>query len=171
MVPYTAGVALGAPIGMFLPTCASPLKRIRMFASWLSGSSHPPQQVCNAMNRRWLYMALAASLACSRTPPPDTGDLGPRGDGKTITVSDLANVTQLNLLDFIAAERPGWLRTPSGAVSSVVVYLDGVRVGGASALRNVTIANVARARYYDVAAAQQRFSLRDYSPVIEIITR
>jgi hypothetical protein len=123
------------------------------------------------MNVRWLCMALAASLACSRTPLPDTEDLGPRGDSKTITVADLANVTQLNLLDYIAAERPRWLKTPGGAAASVVVYLDGVRAGGASTLRSVTIANVAKARYYDVAAAQQRFSLRDYSPVIEIITR
>lgn len=123
------------------------------------------------MTLRWRFIALSLALACSRTRPAETEDLGPRGDSRSITRADLTNATQLSLLDFIAAERAQWLRTPDGHSAAVVVYVDGSRLGGASTLKGVTLSTVARVRYYDVAAAQQKFSLRDYAPVIEVVTR
>jgi hypothetical protein len=118
-----------------------------------------------------LVAALAATLACASGPAPDIEAAGPKGDSKTLTTADLANATQLNLLAFITAERPQWLKTPDGRPSPVVVYLDEARLGGASTLSGVTLSAVTLVRYYEASAAQQKFNGRDLGPVIHVITK
>lgn len=118
-----------------------------------------------------LLAALAATLACASTPGSEIESAGPRGDMKTITAADLAPATQLNLLDFIVAQRPHWLRGPDGRAVPVVVYLDDSRLGGPSVLRGITITTVARVRYYEATAAQQKFNGPDRGPVIQVISK
>jgi hypothetical protein len=115
--------------------------------------------------------ALAIGMACASVPDPELEPVGPRGDSKMLTAADLANATQLNLLEFIAAERPQWLRTPDGRPSAVSVYIGDTRLGGPSTLKELTLATVATVRYFEVTAAQQRFNLRDRGPVIQVVTR
>jgi hypothetical protein len=114
---------------------------------------------------------LAIGLACASAPDPELEPVGPRGDSKTLTVADLANATQFNLLDFIVAERPQWLRTPDGRPAAVVVYLGDTRLGGASTLKELTLGTIASVRYFEATAAQQRFTGRDRGPVIQVLTR
>jgi len=118
-----------------------------------------------------LLAALAATLACASAPGSEIESAGPRGDMKTITAADLAPATQLNLLDFIVAQRPHWLRGPDGRAVPVVVYLDDSRLGGPSVLRGITITTVARVRYYEATAAQQKFNGPDRGPVIQVISK
>jgi hypothetical protein len=120
---------------------------------------------------RLLLGTLLLSLACAAAPGAETATVGPRGDAKTITTADLVNATQLDLLGFIAAERPQWLRTPDGRPSAVVVYLDDARLGGPATLKGITLRAVTTVRYYEASAAQQRFSTRDRGPVIHVVTK
>lgn len=120
---------------------------------------------------RLLLAALCLTIACAASHDPDFETVGPRGDSKTITAGDLKLATQLNLLDYVVAERPHWLRRPDGRPSPVVVYLNDTRLGGPSTLRNMTITTVASVRYYDATAAQQKFTGVDRGPVIQVILR
>lgn len=120
---------------------------------------------------RLLLATLSLALACAAAHDPDFETVGPRGDSKTITAGDLKVATQINLLDYVAAERPHWLRRPDGRPTQAVVYLSGTRLGGPSTLRNVTISTVASVRYFDASEAQQKFSGVDRGPVIQIIPR
>jgi len=123
--------------------------------------------------RRLLLTALAAlvPLACQSSGGSRLSQSGKRGDYRSITTLDLVNATQLNLLDFIAAERPHWLKGPDGRPAPVTVYLDDARLGGPSTLRGITLSTVAVARFYDASAAQQKFSPHDGGPVIHVLTR
>jgi hypothetical protein len=118
-----------------------------------------------------LIAALFLTLACAARHDPDFETVGPRGDSKTITAGDLKMATQLNLLDYVVAERPHWLRTPDGRPSAVVVYLNGTRLGGPSTLRDITISTVTSVRYYDAPEAHQKFTGVDRGPVIQVIPR
>jgi hypothetical protein len=121
--------------------------------------------------RRLLVTALAAALACSSGPGPEVAPIGPRGDAKTITPADLSVATQLNLLDYIAAERPQWLKTPDGRPSPAVVFVNDTRLGGVSTLQGLTITTISAVRYFDATAAQQKFNGVDRGPVIQVIMR
>jgi hypothetical protein len=120
---------------------------------------------------RLLLAVLAATIACASAAGTQVEGAGPRGDSKTLTAADLANATQLNLLDFIVAERPQWLRAPGGSLAPVVVYVDDARLGGASTLKELTLGAVRMVRYYDASSAQQKFNNRDGGPVIQVTTR
>jgi hypothetical protein len=122
-------------------------------------------------SRRLLLAALALQVACASGPDPTTQLPGPRGDAKTLTRAELANATQISLLDYIVAERPQWLRTPDGRVADVTVYVDDARLGGPATLKSVTLGTVTLARYYETSAAQQRFGVRDRGPVIQVLTK
>jgi len=115
--------------------------------------------------------AFAATLACATSPGAEIEAARPRhGDSRSITTADLVNATQLNLLDYIVAQRPQWLRGVDGRVAPVVVYVDDARLGGPSTLRSVTLSTVNFVRYYDASAAQQKFNAHD-GPVIQVITK
>lgn len=120
---------------------------------------------------RLLLAVLAATIACASAPATPVEAAGPRGDSRTLTTADLANATQLNLLDFIVAERPQWLRPANGRRAPVIVYVDDARIGGASTLKELTLGMVTMVRYYDASAAQQKFNSRDQGPVIQVTTK
>ena len=117
--------------------------------------------------------AICAILGAACAPATQgTGAAGGtvvRGDSKTVTESELAAATQLNLFDFVAAERPRWLATSRGL--PLVIFVDDARVGGVQTLRSLTTATVRMLRYYEASAAQQKFNGRDIGTVIQVITR
>jgi hypothetical protein len=120
---------------------------------------------------RLLLAVLVATVACASAPGTPLEGAGHRGDSKTLTTADLATATQLNLLDFIVAERPQWLRPANGRQAPVIVYVDDARIGGASTLKDLTLGMITMVRYYDASAAQQKFNSRDRGPVIQVTTR
>lgn len=123
------------------------------------------------LSRLLACLAFAVSAACA--PPPVEGGAGRtspvRGDPKTVTESELAVATQLNLYDYVAAERPRWLAAGRGL--PLVVFVDDMRLGSAATLRTLATTSARMLRYYEASAAQQKFGGRDVGTVIQVITR
>jgi hypothetical protein len=115
--------------------------------------------------------AVLLTLACASAHDPAVAPAGPRGDPKSLTAADLAVATQLDLLALIVAERPQWLRTADGRPAAVIVYVGDARLGGAATLKGLTVSTIGSVRYYEPSAAQQRFSPRDYGPVIHVLLK
>jgi hypothetical protein len=120
-----------------------------------------------------LGFALAFGGACATTPGAGTPAVT-RGDSKTVTADDLADAIQLNLYDYLAAERPRWLRgsvsTGSGALP-VLVFVEDTRLGAVQTLRTLSTNTVRMVRYYEPSAAQQKFSGRDVGAVIQVLIK
>ena len=125
------------------------------------------------MNHHRLPLLLSAFvLACASTPGTELGDIPVRhGDSRTITQSDIAGAPQLNVLDFIVAERPYWLRAPDGKVPPVTVYVGDTRLGGISTLAGIPLSSIRMVRYHEASAAQQKFNVATIGPVIQVMTK
>jgi hypothetical protein len=123
---------------------------------------------------RPVRFSIAASLlclACASAQDPVIEPSGPRGNTKSLTAADIQGAPQLDLLDLIAAERPQWLRTPDGKLAPVIVYLGDARLGGTATLKGLTLNTIGFVRYFETSAAQQRFSSRDFAPVIQVVLK
>ena len=113
---------------------------------------------------------LALVVACASAPATELEPAGPRGDSRTITAADISGATQLNLLDFIRAERPLWLKASTGRVAAVTVYVGDTRLGGLATLSGISLNTVSLVRYIEASAAQQRFNLANIGPVIQVLS-
>lgn len=81
-----------------------------------------------------LILALAIGLAaCATTAPP--GTTVPSRSGDVVSAGELETVSQLNLLEALRRLRPTWLRVRSRSTPPVV-FIDGIRRGGAEVLRD-----------------------------------
>jgi hypothetical protein len=124
--------------------------------------------------RLLLGVVLALGSACASAAGPGSPTSAVRGDSKTVTADDLAEAVQLNLYDYLAAERPRWLRggvpVRPGA-PDVVVFMDETRLGGAQSLKTISINTVRMVRYYEPSAAQQKFPGRDIGAVIQVVIK
>jgi hypothetical protein len=120
-----------------------------------------------------LGFALAAGTACtSAGGAPSTGEAGARGDSRTITEAELLTATQLNLYDYVAAERPRWVRSSTSmSRTPLLVFVADTRLGGVQTLKTLTTGTVRMVRYYDASAAQQKFPGRDIGPVIQVFMK
>jgi hypothetical protein len=95
-----------------------------------------------------------------------------RGDSRTITEGELSTATQLNLYDYVAAQRPRWLRISSSlSRTPLLVFVEDTRLGDARTLKTLTTGTVRLVRYYEASAAQQKFSGRDIGPVIQVFLK
>lgn len=96
--------------------------------------------------------ALLAGTACASAGGP-----GIDRDPKLITSEELRGQDSYTALEAIERLRPLWLRTTverSGRLSTtVLVYQDGVHLGGVEALRDIAISTVREIRYLDSAEA------------------
>ncbi len=126
-------------------------------------------------NRFLLRFLLPLVIGAGCAPAAAGGGGAPtRGDAKTVTESELAVATQINLYDYVAAERPRWLRgssSLSGTASPLVVFMDDTRLGGVQTLKSLTTSSARMLRYFEASAAQQKFNGRDIGPVIQVIIR
>ena len=120
---------------------------------------------------RLVFAVVLVSLACASAQDPVLDAAGPRGNLKSLTAADLQGAPQLDLLDLIVAERPQWLRAPDGKPAPVIVYLGDARLGGSSTLKGLTLSTIGSVRYFETSAAQQRFSSRDFAPVIQVVLK
>jgi hypothetical protein len=119
-----------------------------------------------------LFVALVCLLnSCAGTSGERNRPLSTSRD--IITQKELA--MQTVAYDAIQSLRPTWLR-PRGTdsirnPSQVWVYRDGSRLGGVEILRNMSTADIAEIRFYDAAAATQRWGMGHGAGVISITTR
>ncbi|HEX2094028.1 MAG TPA: hypothetical protein VHG28_16620 [Longimicrobiaceae bacterium] len=110
-----------------------------------------------------LLALLAGAAGCATTResgPPGTP--AARRDLNVITVEEVRSVGARNALEAVERLRPLWLRTRPGRTASlaglILVYMDGVRLGGAEALRTLPAEGIASMRFLDAAAAKAQLS-------------
>src|SRR5262245_26517692 len=128
------------------------------------------------MHHRWLILIVAvvsltgcASSSASTpqattTTPQATTTSPPRRDANVITAEELATVMQGDLLLAIQQLRPAFLQT-RGMTSTGVgtapeflqVYVNGVRTGDASVLRQIAVIDVREVRRLSATEATQRY--------------
>ena len=66
---------------------------------------------------------------------------------------------RVNAYDFVRLNRPQWLRTrgSSAVGSSVMVYVDGNRMGDPSVLKGISTTDISEIRYLDGREATTRY--------------
>lgn len=126
-----------------------------------------------------LTIALAA-MACggnaastnASQPRPVSGR-----SGNVVTAEEIQRHGSGNLLDVLRTLRPIWFRQAPTAMSgnvvyvdAITVYIDGRRLGGPSALRDIPVGSVMQVRFYSASEAQGRFGLDNLQGAIEVST-
>ena len=97
-------------------------------------------------------------------------------DRNLLSPEDWTGRNENDALSLVRALRPAWLRGSRGASSNaeaapVVVYRDGVKMGGASELRSISTVQVREIRYLDAMAATQRFGMDHAGGAILVSTQ
>ena len=115
---------------------------------------------------------LMFSSACSSGRKSDNV---PRQDRNVITGAELIEGHYITVYEAIEALRPPWL-TPRGpdsflAPSEVLVYLDNVKLGGVSNLRNLNLHTISYIRHYDGPDATARWGVGHAAGVILVATQ
>ncbi|HEX6751541.1 MAG TPA: hypothetical protein VF092_29885 [Longimicrobium sp.] len=140
-----------------------------------------------------IAIALAAStvaaLACARPAAAQTDSTTsstavtvqqpnaqrPRIDRNLLTPEEIEQRHDANAYEMVRALRPGWLRGVRGASglrsATVVVYRDGMRIGGVSALTDISIESVKEIRFYNATDATQRWGTDHGAGAIFVVTR
>jgi hypothetical protein len=99
----------------------------------------------------------------------------PRRDQNVITGEELTQGHFITVYDAVEALHPPWLaaRGPDSFVapSEVLVYLDNVKLGGVSQLRNLDLHSIRYIRHYDGVAATARWGVGHAAGVILISTQ
>jgi outer membrane cobalamin receptor len=117
-------------------------------------------------------MMTIASLACTRASNrPESGDRD------TITEAEIASSSAANAYEAVQRLRGNFLSnrgktTILGKSSPMpIVYLDGVRFGEISSLRNISATTVQAIRLYRSWEAQQKYGNDVMGGVIEVTTK
>lgn len=121
---------------------------------------------------RFVSLALVLSAGCfhqsSAAAPATT-------DHSVITRDEIAANHFVTAYDVVEGTHQSWFQTrgPDSFASptQVIVYLDGVRLGGIAALRNIPAGDVAYIRHYNGIDATARWGLDHGAGVIFVATR
>lgn len=119
-----------------------------------------------------LPMMAIATLACTRA-----GNRPGGGDRDTITEAEIASSSAANAYEAVQRLRGNFLSnrgktTILGRSSPMpIVYLDGVRFGEISSLRNISATTVQTIRLYRAWEAQQKYGNDVMGGVIEVTTK
>ena len=172
------GSLLLTATGAALPTIGilakneDPLLMLKLVAAW-----GPLQS--------WMaYTGYRVSVR-GRSQPPSGGDavvtrVDPvqRRSANVIAREELQKVSYTNAYDAVMQLRPQWLSTArqrspteneeAGGASSIVLYLDGARVGTMDMLRQVALTGVQEIRYYDAREATNRFGTGHTAGAIDV---
>ena len=112
-----------------------------------------------------LLAGCAASTSAPRVASPSS---------ELITHEQLNERTYASLYEAVRSLHAGWLRTRGGesfaGSSQVLVYRDGMRVGGVAALRSINAREIGYVRYYDGNSATARWGLGHGNGVIFVST-
>ena len=124
-----------------------------------------------------LVLALSVlMLGCASTTSREAGQQ-PRRQQNVLTQEEMREAHQNNVYEAVAALRTNWLR-PRGQASfrdpnagQVVVFLNGILVGGPDYLRQLSTADVTSLQFLNASEAASRFGLQTSSgPAIVIST-
>lgn len=126
----------------------------------------------------WLMMTgvMLATAACAATPPrhytssPVGAGFGARS---LIGAEEIAQSAGTTAFDLITARRPEFLNglRTRGTAAPVVVFIDGVWIGGVEVLRTLPLSDIAEVRHLGATDAAMRFGERHAAGAILITTR
>ncbi len=122
-------------------------------------------------------LVLMLTLALVGCASSRTGEPRERRDANRITFEELRTGPRTNALDVVQTLRPRWLqvRGPTSFEASrespVMIYVDGVRVGGPAQLRLVPVPNIESLEYLNPTEASSRFGLDHTNGAILVVTR
>jgi len=133
---------------------------------------------------RWSLVVLGSvgvATSCGGHSAPASGDPKPR-TSRPRTPSDMILPEEIQraqystAYDLVNALRPQWLRprgpdTMNGRPAEVQAVLDGMKLGGVSALRNLPTSGIAFVQFFDGPAASTRWGLGFGNGAIYISTR
>jgi hypothetical protein len=128
---------------------------------------------------RCAHVLLVPTLILMQAGCASSGDGGadqrPSRQGNVITAAEFEQTQFRDAHDIIRALRPNWLaggRAPSiGTAAPVIVYVDGIRVGGVDFLRQVAAADMDSARWLAGPEATSRFGTGHAGGAILVTTR
>ena len=120
------------------------------------------------MHNQWFVLlaacAVLAGCASSAGTTQQSTTAAPRRDTSVITAEELAAIAQRDLYSAIQQLRPSFLQTRGptspgiGTAPEVLnVYVNGVRSGDVTALRQILVADVKEVRRLSASDATQRF--------------
>jgi hypothetical protein len=121
-----------------------------------------------------VLVALALLAGCATGG--EQHERAPRQQQDLLTEAQIHPSTYQNAFEVVQSLRPSWLRerarsigNPEGA--EVVVYLDGVRMGGIGALRQVRVHSISTMQFMTASDATTRFGTGHAGGAILILTR
>jgi hypothetical protein len=125
---------------------------------------------------RLLVVVLAFALpACATSTTGGTDQ--PRREPNRLTTVEIRGAHYRNAFELVQALRPAWITT-RGQISvldplagEVVVYLDGIRAGGAAFLRQISLTSVDSMEYMGATAASARYGINHAGGAILVSTR
>lgn len=120
---------------------------------------------------------VAARAQSGAQLPVSTTEAAPRRAHRSrsvITEDEIRARHDITAWDLIQSLHPGWLRMRGASSlsrdSPIVVYVNGMRMGGVQTLREVQASSVVQVRYYDGAEAQTVFGMDHGSGAIVVTT-
>jgi hypothetical protein len=126
-------------------------------------------------NRVWLLGLALLMVGCASAPSNVNGE--PRRELNRITEEEISERHFSDAYELVSAIRPNWLRTrgpqslSDPQAGQVLVYLDGMRAGGAQFLRNVAASRVAYLEYLPPGLAASRYGTDHDGGVILVSSR
>ena len=123
--------------------------------------------------RQLLLLAIVAGALAACATSPRSGGVTERRSPTFLSASELHTQPGITLYDLIRRARPNWL-TPRGGSPTpgeIVVYRDGLRLGGVAYLRDMTVDVVESAQFLSGPEAASRFGLDHQHGAILVTTR
>ena len=127
--------------------------------------------------RRTRLLALMLTFLLVGCASSRTGQNRESRDPNRITFEELRTAPRTNAFDLVQTLRPRWLqvRGPTSFEASrespVMIYVDGVRVGGPAQLRGIPVPGIEFLQYLNPTEASSRFGLDHTNGAILIVTR
>jgi hypothetical protein len=112
-----------------------------------------------------LLLALVTlAVGCASTSPE--GTVRPARQPDMLTQEEIRESLKSNVFEVISTLRPNWIRQRGQmsfndpSAGEVVVYVNGVRAGGAEYLRQVSVLDVSSLRFVSATEAGARFGIQ-----------
>ncbi|MBA3560037.1 MAG: hypothetical protein H0W30_15730 [Gemmatimonadaceae bacterium] len=121
-------------------------------------------------------LVVLLAIACAGAPPAPSR-IDRSSAREWVSGEEIAASQATNMAEAIRLLRPTWLRArgPQSIRTSVspypVVYMDGLRVGEPSSLRDIPCMTVAEVRFINAADATTRWGTGHATGVIHVTTR
>lgn len=118
------------------------------------------------------FLALAASVSSCASSGGTARGTSTRA---VITAEEAAATNQTTAFDVVRVLRPSWLQKRGvqsvRVTGDVVVYVDGMHMGGPQALRQVHVNAIREIRHFDASSATQRWGTGHGFGAIAVSTR